>query len=248
MLSASEDGTAKLWGTDGPECLMTLVHSGGIRTARFDYQGDVLCTAGADATVRLWDMKKIEPRIVERSSDRYLESIGLDGHTDAITCLDFNQDGVCFATGSEDNTIKFWRYHWEGERLTAECFNTIGGHRTKVWGVKFSPDGERLVSCGDGTNLHVWWGAGPTHMTNLVGHTMPSRAVGFLPNQWILSGCEDGKTRMWYNQQLDVLAEDVQRLQTCMQTYNDESSKLIINSFIYEPLPLAQKIKYVATR
>lgn len=211
----------------------------------------MIVTGAADSVVRVWDMKQIEPLIVNQTSDRYLnfqEVYGADSHKHSITCLAFNSDDCCFATGSEDNSIKLYKYKYNGEMLEVKIFATIGGHKSKVHAIAFSPDGGRLVSSGDGPNLHVWWAAGPVHMTNLVGHTQGSKAVGFLPNQWVISGCKDGKTRLWDNQALDMLAEETQTLQTCMQTYNDDTSKHIINSFLYSPLPLAQKIKYIATK
>ena len=189
VMSASMDGTVKLWATDSPACLMTLVNRGSVLCAAFSSEGEILVTGSADSLVRVWDMKMIEPLIVNQTSDRYLNFLtvqGADCHKGEITCVDFNSDGCCFATGSADNTIKLYKYHYDGEMLLVKCFVSIGGHKDCVSSIKFSPDGGRLISSGAGSpNLHVWWGAGPTHMTNLVGHTMGSKAVGCLPNQWL---------------------------------------------------------------
>ena len=251
-MSASVDGTAKLWDLDSTACLMTLTHKGGINAAKFSLAGDALFTGGGDGVLRVWNMHKVEPHLVAKTVDVYADSLEVRGHKGPITCIDVNVDDMTLATGSADNTIKLWKFEFgfEGppDSLTFQNLCTIGGHRQTVYDVAFSSDGLRLVSCGDGTNLHVWWGAGPTHMTNLVGHTQPSKCVAWTKDMWVVSGCMDGKMRRWDNTELDELGEATQILQTCLATYNDDSSKMIINSFVYAPLPLAQKINFVATQ
>jgi WD40 repeat protein len=233
---------------------MTFMHQGvPIYAAKFSQEGDALFTGGQDGVLRMWNMMKVEPHLVAKSADVYNESINIEGHRGPITCMDVNSDDMTLATGSEDNTIKLWKFEFgaqgqAADDLTCENLGTVGGHRQKVNDVAFSTDGSRMISCGDGTNLHVWWGTGPTHMTNLVGHTQPSKACAWTKDLWVVSGCQDGRMRTWDNRELDDLGEATQILQTCMATYNDNSSKMIINSFVYTPLPLAQKINFVPTK
>merc|ERR1719272_1884545 len=82
IMSASLDGTAKLWATECGDCLMTLVHRCAVYAAGFDHPGELLATAGEDGVVRLWDMNVVEPHLINRSADRFVECIEVPAHGD----------------------------------------------------------------------------------------------------------------------------------------------------------------------
>jgi WD40 repeat protein len=72
LVTASRDGTAKLWDVDNQQLIATLTgHTGVVYGAAFSPDGaPLLATAGADRTVRLWDLD------VNRVTDRICHIIG----------------------------------------------------------------------------------------------------------------------------------------------------------------------------
>jgi WD40 repeat protein len=87
---------------------------------------------------------------------RYLEYLrrasmrSLIGHTGSVYSVTFSPDGRLLATGSEDQTIKFW------DPTTRRCLATLVGHQGGVNSVAFSPDGKTLASAGDDGTVRLW--------------------------------------------------------------------------------------------
>jgi WD40 repeat protein len=84
LLSASKDGTARLWDSANRSLLLQLVgHSDMVLDARFDARGDRVITASADGTARIWPVRPLElaqrvmprPELAAADTDRLLESL-----------------------------------------------------------------------------------------------------------------------------------------------------------------------------
>jgi WD40 repeat protein len=57
VVTASLDGTARVWRTDGKgEPLVLKGHSGGVRRAAFSPDGERVVTASMDKTARIWSL------------------------------------------------------------------------------------------------------------------------------------------------------------------------------------------------
>ncbi|GAB5551795.1 MAG: hypothetical protein Sapg2KO_13860 [Saprospiraceae bacterium] len=70
------------------------------------------------------------------------------GHMDAITCLNYSNDGQYIVSGSKDRTIKVWTA--EGRLL-----RNFPSHETEVVDAFFSPDDRYVISRSD-SFLYIW--------------------------------------------------------------------------------------------
>ncbi len=99
---------------------------------------DLLASAGADGTVKLW--KPLSDELVRT----------LSGHEGPVRALAWSADGKRLATGGEDGTVRLWD---EDLKRVARTFRGEGGWVTCV---AFSPDGKRLVGGGEDRSIRVW--------------------------------------------------------------------------------------------
>jgi WD40 repeat protein len=97
ILTASTDGTARLWdaetGAPGP---VLRGHEGPVRSAVFSPDGRRILTASRDGTARLWD-----------AGTGALGQV-LRGHEDWVRSAVFSPDGRRILTASDDGTVRLW--------------------------------------------------------------------------------------------------------------------------------------------
>jgi len=188
-------------------------HVGWVNSAAFSPDGDLVVTAGADRTARIWET-------------RGNLSAVLEGHGDAVASAAFSPDGTVVVTASWDNTARVWdasgnmssiQYRHPADvtsaavspsgasvvtgsregaaRLWDRSGNLLAfldGHAGPVNSVAFSPDGARVVTgSGDGT-ARLWDLSGDL-LTIFEGHTGPVRSAAFSPGgDWVITGgCDE---------------------------------------------------------
>ena len=97
IVTASQDGTARLWDGAGRPITILQGHKGRVSFARFSPDGNLVVTGSEDKTARLWDGR----------TGALIEILA--GHTGAVFSGDFTADGRFVATGSADRTTRLWR-------------------------------------------------------------------------------------------------------------------------------------------
>jgi WD40 repeat protein len=96
-VTASRDGTARLWDVASGEVLTVLRgHTGEVNQAVFSPNGQRLVTASKDGTAQLWDVASGEALVVFR------------GHVGGVNQVAFSPDGQRVVTASNDNTARLW--------------------------------------------------------------------------------------------------------------------------------------------
>jgi WD40 repeat protein len=96
LISASADGTAKVWLLTSNAPSLVLPHDGPVYHAEFSPDGSRIATASFDRTARLWDTATGHP-IGERLN-----------HRDAVNKVRFSPDGRWVITASDDQTARLW--------------------------------------------------------------------------------------------------------------------------------------------
>ncbi|KIK81514.1 hypothetical protein PAXRUDRAFT_753939 [Paxillus rubicundulus Ve08.2h10] len=116
-------------------------HTKALRGVVFFPGGRRLVSGSWDQKLIIWDLISGE---VERE---------LTGHTDWINSVAMTPDGSVIGSGSEDGTLRLWdgtTGNTVGEPIIVRSLGYKG-----VWGVSFSPDGQRVAATCGGT-VRVW--------------------------------------------------------------------------------------------
>jgi len=97
VVTASQDGTARLWQTSTGERVAVMGHKGEVLSAAFSPDGAYLVTASADGTARLWDASTGEGLFTLR------------GHTAEVFSAAWSPDGVRVVTAGGDGKARIWQ-------------------------------------------------------------------------------------------------------------------------------------------
>jgi WD40 repeat protein len=137
LVTASYDGTAKVWNVHNGANLWTLTgHQGRILDAALSPTEDLLGTASEDHTVRLWSLKD--------GSNSILRS-----HAAPVRRVAFSRDGKRLVTVSEDHTARVWDVHSHGE--IAILHGDQGGFGVAA----LDASGDRVLTAGIGKDFSV---------------------------------------------------------------------------------------------
>lgn len=133
IVSASADGTVKVWDTaTGVECLTLSGHHNavlGIVSCAISGDGNLIVSASWDGTLRVWDTASGAERLT------------LSGHTGTVNGCAVSPDSCFIVSASDDGTLKVW------DAVSGACIFTFPVGR-ELHGYAFHPDGEHLVTCG----------------------------------------------------------------------------------------------------
>ena len=125
--------------------------------------------------------------IVAKSLDKNIRA-----HINEVKSISFAPSGKILASGSNDETIKFW------DVASGQLIRTLGGHTNGINSVCFSPDGKLLASGSNDETMKLWDVASGKSVKTLKGHTSEVISISFNPNGSILaSGSRDNTIKLW---------------------------------------------------
>ena len=137
LVSASADGTARVWPLDGRTRAVAatiLSHPDRVTTARFSPDGRQIMTGSADGVARVWPAPRAAPQ-----ADPPGEPLLLRAHAGAITSGAFAHDGRSVVTGARDGSVHLTRL------AAPEQPRVITVGQTSITAVELSPDGRLLL-------------------------------------------------------------------------------------------------------
>ena len=222
VLTASDDGSARLWRRNGT-LEWRLRHSGPVTAASFSPDGRFVLTASRDGRARIWRTASGQP----------VASLAHDG---PVTSGAFSGDGRLVVTTSEDGTARLWRSPaWapagvirhagpvyaasvgddarllvtvasdlSGENRRARVFVLPAGrllHELPAMGVttaSFEPNGPLVVTGGLDHTAAVWDARRGKRLRLMADHQGAVTDALFGPGgRLVVTTSSDGATRAW---------------------------------------------------
>ena len=173
LLTASEDGTARLWQTTVPTLAPIGVHTGAVSTVAYSPDGQHVLSAGADGTAKIWN-----------AGGGLALTLPQGG---AVADASYAAGGRSVLTAGADGTAKLWDASTGVLRATFP-------HGAPVRAVAEMPSGAVVTAGGDGT-VKAWSPAGKLLWT--AQHGSPVAALAVSSDGTVASGAADGSVRLW---------------------------------------------------
>mmetsp|Transcript_31055 Transcript_31055/g.81324 ORF Transcript_31055/g.81324 Transcript_31055/m.81324 type:complete len:943 (+) Transcript_31055:114-2942(+) len=189
--------------------------------------GSRLATASWDSTVKIWDYaaasSELSSAVCKRRADECVLA-ELDGVDSEIKCMDIHLDReLLVAGGSHDGQVVIWSLK-EGY----DIIQTLIVHDESVNDVAFSPDGQRVVSCGNDSTLKV---SSVDHGNEISTFEMDSELCSIETNgQLVLGGGVDGSLVVFDIVQGCVLARHQKHTDAIRTIILSHASKHIITA------------------
>ena len=181
IVSASADGTLRLWSSDGDELLQTLSgHTDWVNDCAVSAAAGLIVSAANDGTAKVWDMRALPEPLHTGQHEGWVQA-----------CAAVPQRNL-LVTAGQDHTLMLWdvRRGQSRRRWLA--------HEASVRACAVSADGLLLASgAADGTLL-VWDGVSASRTHTLVGHRGWVNACAFHPGGSLLASVSNDCTlRLW---------------------------------------------------
>ncbi len=204
LVSASRDGTLRVWRTADGELIQELSgHSDVVHSVDISADGSLIVSGSDDRTAGLW-------RVADGALVRSVRN-ELLGRVLKVT---FSPDGYLIAMGGHRCIVEL-RSTWSGtlRRTLAQPFCSVTGEgQVDYWGLAFSADGSQIITgegrpcCGG--SLQRWQVEDSVEPTLIRGYDLVIRDVAISPDGETLAVALVGSSFFWL---LDMEGNEPQR-------------------------------------
>ena len=193
--------------TPTPTCVATLHrrnggHNNMVNCVAFHGSLRLMATGSLDETVKLW-------RLVDTPGGMTVTCMAtLDqsnrGHWGSINCVAFHPSAPLLATGSDDKTVKLWRFNPDGTAAT--CVGTLDqsnmGHSSYITSIVFHTSLPLMATCSNDKTVKLWRfepnGAALTYVVTLKGYSRTVTCATFHASAPLLAtGSNDNTVKLW---------------------------------------------------
>ena len=152
-----------------------------------------------DGVVRLFDLNSGECLVT------------FSGHKTAVTCLNFDEEGMRLVSGSKDTNIIVW------DTVAEAGLYRLSGHKGPITQCCFLTKQNLLISSSEDT-LVKFWDLDTQHcFKTLVGHRSQVWDIAVMrDDRYLVTGCGDSELRVWKIQYLDEVEEEEEDTQTAL--------------------------------
>ncbi|MEL7039280.1 MAG: WD40 repeat domain-containing protein [Cyanobacteria bacterium J06592_8] len=186
-----------------------LWHDESVYSAEFSRDGQLIVTASADKTAKIW--KRDGTRVAT-----------LEGHQESVFSAEFSPDSQLIVTASGDKTAKIWKR--DGQEWVEWDLND---KNKKIEKVAFSKDSQYAVITINDV-AEVWNLQNQKKVATLDGHSFRISSVEFSPNsQLILTTSRDRTTKLW-NLEGDLLASLSHESRVRTAQFSEDSQSVLI--------------------
>lgn len=141
IITGADDGKIKIWDTASGFHLATFTeHGSAVTDSAFSKRNNVLFTSSLDGSVRAWDMLRYRNFRTFTAPSRL-----------PFSCLAVDPSGEVVCAGSHDSfDIHIWNVQ------TGQLLDQLSGHEGPVASLRFSPDGNTLISGSWDHTVRLW--------------------------------------------------------------------------------------------
>jgi WD40 repeat protein len=187
VVTASTDGTAKVWDLEGEKQPLLLKHNDGVYSAKFSPDGKKIVTASKDGTAKLWGLK-----------GELLATFEHNGVS--VSSAEFSPDGRKIVTASIDGIAKVWNLEKQqpllleyGDGIFSMEYETASNRDS----AEFNQDGSRLVTLSGAGVAKVWDLENEQQPLLLEQNNSVNDAEFSSDGSMVVTASEDGNARIW---------------------------------------------------
>ncbi|MEQ8786084.1 MAG: M56 family metallopeptidase [Pirellulaceae bacterium] len=185
------DGAVKLYNAESGDVIATLLYpervdAGLAATLAFTPDGKTLLAAGANQTVKSWDLSTFEP-VSE-----------FKAHDQMVWALAVSADGSRLLTGGDDRVVKLWNAAEETPLATLVRRQVVEDRPEPILAIAWSADGSTIATSHEDLTIRLRDADSGALRRVLRGHDDVASAIAFSPDGTTLaSGAADDTVRLW---------------------------------------------------